>query len=360
MGVSVERLVPLLGALPPVHEVIVVAGPGEDMVPGLPRAARTIRQTRSGPGNALACGVAAATGDVIVTLPGDGSADPAELPRLVEALRAGADVAEGARTPARYADLIVLWFMSILLGCRPSDPGSGFRAFRRDRAGRLGLPRVAGTDPATGDGPDGEPLLTIRARAAGLRVTEVPVARPPGFAGTPLLTGLSAVIREFLARRRAARTATAESIVVLTGGPASPAPPPIMVGPELNAARRPTIDRLPHTTDPLRWPAPNPAAAEHLNHPNSSGLGFPDRRRGERRGPDRRRNDTSVDRRIGPGPLPPPARPAGEVPTRRRWRDNQGGADTAGRLRPQGRPNLRVINGEGGGSGGGRGHLRSV
>ncbi|MBO3742361.1 hypothetical protein [Actinoplanes flavus] len=365
---TADRLPILLGALPPVHEVIVVVGPGEEIVRGLPRAARMIRQTRTGAGNALACGVAAAIGDVVVTVPGDGSADPAELSLLIEALRSGADVAEGVHTPARLTDLILLWFMSVLLGCRPSDPGSGLRAFRRDVAGRLGLPRVAGTEPAPGDGRDAEPLLTVRSRAAGLRVTEVPVARRPAFTGTPLFTGVAAVFREFLARRRAARAGTPESIVVLTDGTARPLPP-LVVGPEpggttVNATRRPTIDRMPAGPAPRRWPSPNGGPdGTGLDYPNSAGLGFPDRRRGERRGPERRRTDPFADRRTGasgrafsatgPGPLPPPARPAGEIPNRRRWRDNQDPA-------AQARPNLRVINGEGGGSDGGRGHLRSV
>ncbi|GAA0423274.1 hypothetical protein Aca07nite_23480 [Actinoplanes capillaceus] len=368
---TADRLPILLGALPPAHEVIVVVGPGEEIVHGLPRAARMIRQTRTGAGNALACGVEAAVGDVIVTVPGDGSADPAELPRLVEALRSGADVAEGVHTPARFTDLILLWFMSVLLGCRPSGPGSGLRAFRRDRADRLGLPRVAGTEPARGDGRDGEPLITVRSRAAGLRVTEVPVARRPAFTGTPLLTGMSAVFQEFLARRRAARATTPESIVVLTNGTARPAPP-IIVGPEpgvtgLNATGRPTIDRLPAGPGPHRWPSPNGVAGHPeravpdgagLDYPNSAGLGFPDRRRGERRGADRRSGASGRSfSATGPASLPPAARPAGEIPNRRRWRENP---DNTGQHRAQARPNLRVINGEGGGSDGDRGNLRSV
>jgi glycosyltransferase involved in cell wall biosynthesis len=54
-------------------------------------------QNRSGKGNALACGFAAATGDIIVMVDADGSADPAEIPRFVEALLDGADFAKGSR-----------------------------------------------------------------------------------------------------------------------------------------------------------------------------------------------------------------------------------------------------------------------
>ena len=56
-----------------------------------------IGQTRKGKGNALACGFAAATGDFIVMLDADGSTDPAEIPRFVDALKHGADFAKGSR-----------------------------------------------------------------------------------------------------------------------------------------------------------------------------------------------------------------------------------------------------------------------
>jgi hypothetical protein len=393
---SVDRLPLLFAGLPPVSEIIVVVGPGEDTVLPLPRAARVIRQTRHGAGNAIACGVAAATGDVIVTLPGDGSCDPADLPRLVEGLGTSAgracDVAEGVRT-ARRSDLVLLWFMSVLLGCRPSGPGAGFRAFRRNHADRLGLPRVAGTDPDRGDGRDVEPLLTARSRAAGLRVAEIPVTYYPQIGGTALLPGLAGIIREGLARRRGAPASGAESIVILTGGPshhepgepgrrtpgepsrrtpgepgrptladlsrltpgdpAHPIPAPIFVGP-VNTPRQPGADHRP--TDPglRRWPAPNRMTATGADHPNSAGIGIADRRRGsDRRGPERRRTDATPDRRAATG-RPGNDRPNADSPHRRRWRDGQTDLNT-GR-----RPDLRVINGEGSGSGGARGHLRSV
>jgi glycosyltransferase involved in cell wall biosynthesis len=56
-----------------------------------------IGQTRKGKGNALACGFDRATGDFIVMLDADGSSDPAEIPRFVDALRQGADFAKGSR-----------------------------------------------------------------------------------------------------------------------------------------------------------------------------------------------------------------------------------------------------------------------
>ena len=61
-------------------------------------------QDGRGKGNALACGFAAATGDIIVMLDADGSTDPAEIPLFVAALLAGNDFAKGSRfAPAATA-----------------------------------------------------------------------------------------------------------------------------------------------------------------------------------------------------------------------------------------------------------------
>ncbi len=59
--------------------------------------AKVIQQTRTGKGNALACGFAAATGDIIAMIDADGSADPGEIPKFVAGLTAGADFAKGTR-----------------------------------------------------------------------------------------------------------------------------------------------------------------------------------------------------------------------------------------------------------------------
>src|SRR5689334_22047609 len=83
------------------HEVILVDGHSVDDTLTTARLlrpdVRIIMQTRKGKGNALICGFAAATGDVIVTLDADGSADPGEIPRFVQALLNGADFAKGTR-----------------------------------------------------------------------------------------------------------------------------------------------------------------------------------------------------------------------------------------------------------------------
>src|SRR4051812_2301687 len=77
---NLEVVLPAIAAVrPAVHEIIVVDGRSSDDSIGAGRRAlpwvRAITQTRKGKGNAMACGFAAATGDVIVMFDADGSAD---------------------------------------------------------------------------------------------------------------------------------------------------------------------------------------------------------------------------------------------------------------------------------------------
>ena len=69
-----------------IHEVIVVDGHSVDNTLAVARKirpdVRIVMQTRRGKGNALACGFAAATGDIIAMVDADGSADPGEIPRF--------------------------------------------------------------------------------------------------------------------------------------------------------------------------------------------------------------------------------------------------------------------------------------
>jgi glycosyltransferase involved in cell wall biosynthesis len=91
----------VLSLLPRDVEVILVDGRSTDGTVAVTQALRPdatiIQQDRRGKGNALACGFAAATGDIVVALEADGSADPREIPRFVDALVRGADVAKGTR-----------------------------------------------------------------------------------------------------------------------------------------------------------------------------------------------------------------------------------------------------------------------
>lgn len=90
-----------------------------------------------GNGAAVKSGARAAQGDVVVFLDGDGQHEPADIPRLLERIDAGADLAVGARadgSQASFARLVANGvynrLASWIVGRRVEDLTSGFRAAR--------------------------------------------------------------------------------------------------------------------------------------------------------------------------------------------------------------------------------------
>ena len=97
-----KNLLHVLPFIPPlVDEVVLVDGQSIDdtiaVAQRLLPTIRVIQQQGKGKGAALRTGFAACTGDIIVMLDADGSADPMEIPRFVEALVTGCDFAKGSR-----------------------------------------------------------------------------------------------------------------------------------------------------------------------------------------------------------------------------------------------------------------------
>jgi glycosyltransferase involved in cell wall biosynthesis len=171
-----------------VHEVIVVDGYSIDDTVEVARAARTdvrvVLQSRFGKGNALLCGLAAATGDVVVMLDADGSVDPRDIPRFVTALVRGADFVRGNATAGDEAFRSTRpatghWLdrlACVLFGVAWSDLHYGCSALWREQLDLLGLPDCSNdtTDPLWGDGVEIEPIISMRAMRAGMTITEVP------------------------------------------------------------------------------------------------------------------------------------------------------------------------------------------
>jgi glycosyltransferase involved in cell wall biosynthesis len=233
---NLEVVLPAIAAVrPAVHEVIVVDGHStDDSIAAARRAlpsVRVVTQTRRGKGNAMACGFTAATGEIIVMLDADGSADPAEIPRFVAALTAGADFAKGTRfaTGGASHDITALRrtgnaglnrIANTLFATDHTDLCYGYNAFWADLLPLLDLPDTRpGPDMVWGDGFEIETLLTCRVAAAGLRIAEVAsVERRRLYGHTNLRTFADGarVLRTLLAEhRRAARLSKAEFAVQL-------------------------------------------------------------------------------------------------------------------------------------------------
>lgn len=186
-----------------VHEIIVVDGHSVDdtvaVAQRLRPDVRLVKQTRSGKGNALACGFAEATGDIIAMVDADGSADPAEIPRFVADLRAGADFAKGTRfAPGggsgditrlrKLGNRGLVALFNRIYSTKYTDLCYGYNVFWRRHLDVLGLdPDAPAPDgdgsQLWGDGFEVETLIHIRVAKSGLVVGEVPSFEHPRLHG---------------------------------------------------------------------------------------------------------------------------------------------------------------------------------
>lgn len=223
LGPRISIVVPALDAatnvyfvlrqLPDADEVILVDGGSSDGTPDAARQARPDVKVMLRPGvsraAALAEGFEHASGDVVITLPIDGSADPEEIPAFVAALVDGADVVKGSRflgsTHGPSAgDRVLAWLGKRLLGADLTDPGHGFYGFWADQRGLLTL---ANEDHRSWDERVDVAVACQFARA-GARIVEVPSRRMAPLFGGDELGGSSSFaisLRAVLAERRRSR-----------------------------------------------------------------------------------------------------------------------------------------------------------
>ncbi|MEW2254473.1 glycosyltransferase family 2 protein [Streptomyces sp. NPDC047869] len=163
-----------------IHEVVLVDGDSTDgtvevarsLWPGL----KVVGQRGKGKGDALISGFAACSGDIIVMVDADGSADGAEIVSYVSALVSGADFAKGSRfangggtDDMTFVRKLGNWALCTVVnrkfGARYTDLCYGYNAFWRHCLDRIELDCT---------GFEVETLMNIRVVKAGLRVQEIP------------------------------------------------------------------------------------------------------------------------------------------------------------------------------------------
>lgn len=180
----------VLSRLPPGYRAIVVDNGSTDGTAEVAAAhgAVVVPEPRRGYGAAVQAGLAAATGDLVAVLDGDGSLDPLDLPAMVAILAAGGvDLVVGRRIPSKAG----AWpwharagnaLLAGLLRRRglPVHDIAPIRVGYRTRLLELGV-----THPASG-----YPLqLLLRAGAAGWNLHEVDVVYRPRTGGRSKVSG---------------------------------------------------------------------------------------------------------------------------------------------------------------------------
>jgi glycosyltransferase involved in cell wall biosynthesis len=127
---------------------------------------------------ALMAAIQNSTGEVIITMDGDGQNDPADIPRLLDKIAEGFDVVSGWRAeraePAltrRVPSAAANWLISRLLRVRLHDFGCTLKAYRREVVEDV---RLYG---------EMHRFIPIYAAWEGARITEIPVLHHPRRSG---------------------------------------------------------------------------------------------------------------------------------------------------------------------------------
>ncbi|MDQ0841809.1 glycosyltransferase family 2 protein [Streptomyces sp. V1I6] len=163
-----------------IHEVVLVDGNSTDGTVEVARdlwpGVKVVQQLGKGKGDALISGFAACTGDIIVMVDADGSADGQEIVSYVSALVSGADFAKGSRFAngggtddmtrvRRLGNRALCAVVNAKFGARYTDLCYGYNAFWKHCLDEIALDCT---------GFEIETLMNIRVVKAGLRVQEVP------------------------------------------------------------------------------------------------------------------------------------------------------------------------------------------
>ena len=175
------------------HEIIVIDDDSPDRTweevqekqAAIPRLTLTRRTDERGLYSAIRRGVEQATGDVIGWMDCDLSMPPQSIPDLVDAVRAGAEIAVGSRFVPGGADArdvrfhkalswIICHLTALTLDASFKDYTSGFILMRRHTLSAL---------PPDGDYGEYFIALIYRAKRQGFKVVEVPYTLVPRTSG---------------------------------------------------------------------------------------------------------------------------------------------------------------------------------
>jgi glycosyltransferase involved in cell wall biosynthesis len=193
----------LANKLPGINEVVVVDG-SVDNTAQVARTlgARVITQNGKGKGYALRQAFEVDYGgDIIVTVDADGSNRTEEIPRLVEEILKGADVAKGSRflkgggstdltRIRKIGNRLFIALVNLIWSTDYTDLCYGFVAYRKDSLMRL-APLLESEHFEI------ETEISIKARKLGLKVVEVPSVELSRRYGKSKLAGLHDSVRIF-------------------------------------------------------------------------------------------------------------------------------------------------------------------
>ncbi|MEO9220207.1 MAG: glycosyltransferase family 2 protein [Mycobacteriaceae bacterium] len=170
----------VLELMPDVEQLVIVDANSDDgtvdvVLQHRPNAV-VVQQKPGGKGTAMRAGFEVATAEYIVSMDGNGSMDPGEVPSYVALLQQGYDVVKGSRgavggssTDPTSLRRVGNWGLTSLynavFGSRLSDLCYGFIGFRRDRLAALGL---------YAKGREIEVQILAHAELAGLSVAQIP------------------------------------------------------------------------------------------------------------------------------------------------------------------------------------------
>jgi dolichol-phosphate mannosyltransferase len=166
---------------PYADEILVIDGHSRDRTREIAaaRGARVALDHGKGKGEALRMSITEAKGDILVFIDADGSHDPKDIPALVAPIQAGeADLVIGSRGRGGSDELhgtieqfiryvgsqLIMLAINYRWNVRLTDSQNGFRAIRRDVAGKLDMRSNLTTI---------EQEMLMRALKRGYRVSEI-------------------------------------------------------------------------------------------------------------------------------------------------------------------------------------------